>query len=228
MFLTFPTAGSHLELMNSLISDSGLPLENIVVVVTRKGVELPSGIGVIEDLASPNIQRWWNIGIDECVRRGATEVAVVNDDISLNEESLRRLGEALLSTGATVASPSRPPSRDGVYRKRLVPYSPRLWGCFWVLDATSTLRPDEDFVWWYGDSDLDIRARRDHAGVVNVNVFYEHHFPGQGTIRNSELQEQSNLDAVTYQRKYARMLTLTTYVNRIGKILGREWPGLQG
>lgn len=222
MFLTFPTAGSHPELMKSLIRDSGLPMENIVVVVTRKGVKLPPGIVVIEDLDVPNIQRWWNIGIEECVRRGATKVAVLNDDISLNEESLRRLGDALDRTGATVASPSRPPSKDGVYRKKLIPYSPRLWGCFWVLDATSPLRPDEDFVWWYGDSDLDIRARRDHAGVVNVNVFYKHHFPGQGTIQDPKLQEQSNLDSVTFQRKYARLITLTRYVNHIKKYFGRE------
>lgn len=219
MFLTFPTAGSHPELMNNLIRDSGLPMENIVVVVTRKGVKLPPGVVAIEDLDAPNIQRWWNIGIEECVRRGATRVAVLNDDISLNEESLRRLGDALDRTGATVASPSRPPSKDGVYRKRLIPYSPRLWGCFWVLDVTSSLRPDENFVWWYGDSDLDIRARRDHAGVVNVDVFYEHHFPGQGTIRDPKLQEQSNLDAVTFQRRYARLLTLTRYINHIRKIL---------
>lgn len=66
---------------------------------------------------------------------------------------------------------------------------------------------------------MDIRARRDHAGVVNVDVFYENHFPRQGTIRDPKLQEQSNLDAVTFQRRYARLLTLTRYLNHIGKIL---------
>jgi len=63
---------------------------------------------------------------------------------------------------------------------------------------------------------------------VNVNVFYEHHFPGQGTIRNPELQEQSNLDALTYQSKYARLLTLTRYWNSSIRVFSRKPPKIQG
>jgi len=215
LFLTLPTAGSHPDLLENLIQNSGLSRENVVIVVTKQGVNVPLGVTVMEDFGPPNIQRWWNVGIDECLRRGATQVAVLNDDISLNEHSIPALGAALVETGAAIASPSRPPTPDGLYKKSLIPYSPRLWGCFWVLDAKSTLRPDEKYVWWYGDSDLDIRARRDFGGVINVNVYFEHHFPGEGTGANPKLQEQSDRDAVTFQQEYARLLTLTRYVNRV-------------
>jgi hypothetical protein len=88
-----------------------------------------------------------------------------------------------------------------------------------MLDVSSDLRPDERYVWWYGDSDLDIRARRDHSGVVNVEVDYEHMYPGEGTAKSPELKAQSDKDAETFQLDYARMLTLTRWVNRITRMM---------
>lgn len=217
--MTVPTAGSHPELLNALIRSCGLPLENIVVVATRPGVETPSGVIVVEDFQSPNIQRWWNLGILEAQSRGASVVAVVNDDIRLGPSTLETLKQRMGETGATIASPSRPPTKDRLYRRPLVPYEPRIWGCLWMLDVSSNLRPDERYVWWYGDSDLDIRARRDHSGVVNVEVDYEHMFPGEGTAKSPELKAQSDKDAETFQLDYARMLTLTRWVNRITRMM---------
>jgi hypothetical protein len=221
LFMTVPTAGSHPELLNALIRDCGLPLENVIVVATRPGVETTPGVVIIEDFGSPNIQRWWNRGIEEAKTRGASAVAVVNDDIRLVPSTLETLKKRMWETGATIASPSRPPTKDRLYRRPLVPYEPRIWGCLWVLNVSSGLRPDERYVWWYGDSDLDIRARRDHSGVVNVDVGYEHMYPGQGTAKSTELQAQSDVDAETFQHDYARMLTLTRWYNRITNVLHR-------
>jgi hypothetical protein len=219
IFLTVPTAGSHPQLLNDLIADCGLPLENIIVVATRESVPLPKGVIVITDLGPPNIQRWWNRGIEEARARGASVVAVVNDDLRINAETLPKLTEALSTTKATIASPSRPPSKNKKYKRPLTPYSPRIWGCLWVLDATSTLRANENYVWWYGDNDLDIRARRDYGGVVNVDVYYEHLHSGEGTAKSSVLQGQSDIDAITFQKDYARLITLTSAENKILKLL---------
>jgi hypothetical protein len=221
LFMTVPTAGTHPELLDALVRDCGLPSSNIVVVTTVPGVHTPAGVIVAEDLGSPNIQRWWNRGIDESIRRGATAVAVVNDDIRVNAETLPLLHNALDTTGATIASPSRPPTPDGLYRRRLIPYEPRIWGCLWLLDVSSDLRPDERYVWWYGDSDLDIRARRNFRGVVNVPVEYEHMHPGVGTSKSKELQVQSDRDAQTFQEDYARILTLSRIVRRAKEVFGR-------
>jgi hypothetical protein len=217
--MTIPTAGSRPLLLNNLIRDSGLPLENIVVVVTKEGVEVPRGVVEILDLDPPNIQRWWNRGVEEATRRGATVVAVVNDDIKVSADTLPLLATALKQTGVTIASPSRPPSKDKKYGRPLIPYSPRIWGCLWVLDATSTLRANEKYVWWYGDCDLDIRARRDFGGVVNVHVDFEHLHSGEGTAKSPALLAQSDRDALTYQSEYARLISSTRVVTQLKRLL---------
>ena len=209
LFMTVPTAGSHPELLDAMIRDCGLPRENIVIIATATGVTVPEGCIVIEDLGPRNIQRWWTTGIEESKSRGAAVVAVVNDDIRLTPQTLPQLREALESTGATIASPSRPPRRDRRHRRPLVPYSPRIWGCLWLLDASSSLRPDPRYVWWYGDCDLDIRARRDFRGVVTRDVEYEHYYPGEGTGLSAELTAQTDKDAETFQQDHARLLTLS-------------------
>ena len=209
LFMTVPTAGSHPELLDALIRDCGLPPDNIIIVTTRTGVDLPPDVVRLEDLDPPNIQRWWNRGIGEAKRRGATSVAVVNDDITMTPQTLSTLQIRLIETGAAIASPSREPFPDGLHKRPLIPYEPRLWGSLWVLRLESGLLPDEDYVWWYGDCDLDIRARTRHGGVVLVPVEYKHLHPGEGTAKSPELQAQSDRDAQRFEAQYARMLRLS-------------------
>jgi len=188
LFVTVPTAGSHPELLAALVRDSGLPPTQIVVIVTRPGVDVPAGVVAIDDFGPLNIQRWWKTGIEEAAARGATAVAVINDDLRIGPGALQELHHALVETGATVATPSRPPRKDGIHRGRLIPYSPRIWGCLWMVDTASGLMPDPRYVWWYGDNDLDIRARRDHRGIVSVPVDYEHLHAGEGSGGSPELR----------------------------------------
>lgn len=207
LFMTVPTAGSHPDLLRALIDSCGLPRGQIVVVTTRAGVELPEGVVRIDDLEQPpNIQRWWRRGIEEAQARGATAVVVANDDLQVRPETFRELHAALIETGATIASPSRPEHPDGLHKGNLVPYEPRIWGCLWMVDVASGLRPDERYVWWYGDNDLDIRARRDYNGIVSVPVWYEHLHPGQGTSKSEALVAQSDRDAQTFEADYAGLL----------------------
>lgn len=207
LFMTVPTAGSHPELLRALIDDSGLPRERIIVVTTRIDIDLPDGVVRVDDLdLPPNIQRWWRRGIDEAQSRGATAVVVANDDLQVRPETFRELHAALIHTGATIASPSRPEFPDGLHKGDLIPYEPRIWGCLWMVDVASGLRPDERYVWWYGDNDLDIRARRDYNGIVSVPVWYEHLHPGEGTSKSSELVAQSNRDAQRFETDYADLL----------------------
>lgn len=221
LFMTVPTAGSRPALLSALIRDCGLPLNRIVIVATKPDVDLPDGLVVVEDFGPPNIQRWWAEGIAEAQRRGATSVAVLNDDIRVTPESLPTLAQALIDTGAAIASPSREPFRDGLHKRPLVPYEPRLWGSLWVLRVDSGLRPDQRYVWWYGDNDLDIRARRDHGGVVLREVEYEHLHPSEGTSSNPALVAQTDLDAQTFERQYARMLRLSRFLTRWQRRFGQ-------
>lgn len=214
LFLTIPTAGARPELLANLVRDCGLPREQIVLVATTPGVVLPAGVVRLDDHGPRNIQRWWARGITEAEVRGATTVAVVNDDISLNRDTLTTLEDAIVRTGAAIASPSRPPFKNGLHKRPLVPYKPRMWGSLWVLRLDSGLRPDERYVWWYGDNDLDIRARRHHGGVVLEEVEFDHLHPGEGTAKAPELQAQSDRDAQLFETQYARLLRTSRFVTR--------------
>lgn len=206
-FLTIPTAHSHPELLAGIIRDCSLPPEQIILVATRPDLDLPPGCVVIEDFGPPNIQRWWNLGIEEASHRGATAVAVLNDDLKIDLQTLPTLFAELERTNATIASPTRPDWGPGLYQdSNMLPYTPVIWGCLWVLNVQSDLRPDPSYVWWYGDSDLDIRARRDYSGIITADVYYEHYFPGEGTTSSKALQEQTNLDAATFEHNYKDLL----------------------
>ena len=215
LFMTVPTAGTRPALLTNLIRECGLPLENIVIVATRPGVEVPTGVRLVEDLRAPNIQRWWNRGIDEAQNGGATAVAVVNDDITLSPQTLPSLHHELIRTRAAIASPMRQEFGVGLHKRPLIPYEPRLWGSLWMLRLESGLRPDEKYVWWYGDNDLDIRARKSFGGVVSVDVEYSHHHPGEGTAANPELQAQSDRDGQHFESQYARLLRVSRLVRRL-------------
>ena len=220
LFMTVPTAGSRPQLLAELIRDCGLPAEQIVIVKTRPDVDLPDSVVVIDDHGAPNIQRWWRKGSEESARRGATHVAVLNDDIRLTIDTLPALHEAMSATGAAIASPQRPEFAIGLHRGRLVPYEPRLWGSLWMLRIDSGLLPDERYVWWYGDNDLDIRARRDHGGVVLVDVAYEHVHPSEATASNPNLVAQTDLDAQTFEMQYASLLRRSRFLTRWERRLG--------
>ena len=208
LFLVVPTANTRPQLLQDLARDSGVPPSRIILVTTKPDLEMPFGV-TVSDLGPPNIQRWWNRGIAEAERRGATLVAVANDDVRIHESTLPRMQRELGATGATIATPGRSEHRLGLHTRPLVPYSPRIWGSLWMLDLQSSLRPDPRYVWWYGDVDLDIRARRNFTGVVNVEVEWEHVLAGEGSKGNDYLEEQKTLDAQTFARDHWRLVQLS-------------------
>ena len=225
LFMTVPTAGAHPELLTALISDCGLPPERIVVVETAPGVEVPDGVVRVESFGPPRSQEWWTQGIDEAARRGATAVAVLNDDIRLTPQTLEALHAALLETGAAIASPSRPGIRDGVHKRPLIPYEPRLWGSIWVLNLATGLRPDTRYVWWYGDNDLDLRARRHHGGVVLVAVEYEHVHPSTATFQRPELLAIAAKDGERFEREHHWLLRISRLITKWRRKLSRPPKG---
>lgn len=212
--MTVPTAGTRRNLLDQLVTDSGLPREKIIIVTTKPGIDVPMGVCKVEDLGDLNIQRWWSRGIEYAERLGATQVAVVNDDVTIDRETLPLLSRALTSTGAAIASPSREPFGDGLHRGNLIPYEPRLWGSLWMLNLATGLRPNQAYRWWYGDNDLDIQARRHFGGVVLVPVTFEHHHPGERTGELTDLKELTDQDARLFEMQYRKLLKQSRMVQR--------------
>lgn len=154
-----------------------------------------------------NLSKIWNIGLD---RVAAAEqdngeeyvVAVFNDDLTLPKNIVQALAAAIMANDAA-ASFVAP---HGIIPKR-VDTDPwhlgnRMVGYAFALRGSAGLRADEDFLWWWGDSDLDLRARQ-AGGVVGIEApDLTHHDPNGFTNRNPGLYEQAGKDRETFLRKH--------------------------
>lgn len=166
---------------------------------------------VIHDAEQPpNIARFFNLLFDRCeklaLEAGAQQwdVAVVNDDalipagwLDLVTTALREHPTAVIAhTGGSSAPPFDEPylldeiSND---RWRMCPHA-------FVIRGEVGLRTDEQFRWWFQDTDLDWQARMT-GGVLGV--------PGPrvtNALANDttvgQLQEQARLDEAAFLAKW--------------------------
>lgn len=77
-------------------------------------------------------------------------------------------------------------------------------GSCWLLDTSHGIRPDEGYRWWYGDGDLDWRARRDGHGVVSVSCYFHHLHPNELTTTSPSLLELTYADAARWEKRCPR------------------------
>lgn len=195
VWVTVPTRGR--ETLVEAIDSTGVPRDRTVIVVTTPGVAAPEGCHVVEDFGEINIHRWWNAGIDYAAERGATHVLVINDDVVLNPGTTVR---ALLDemSSAAIASPGAGGVIQGWdFTSRVMD------GSCWLLDLSTGLRPDEGFRWWYGDNDLDRRARRDYGGVASIRCDFMHTRPNHLTATSPELQALADRDRERWEASCA-------------------------
>lgn len=224
---TVPTRGDHPELLEALVASCGIPRERVIVVRTAPDAGVPVGVTVIDDFGDLNIHRWWNRGIDRAVQLGATAVAVLNDDISLAEGALQELERRLDETGAVIATAGPSLRVYSGHRPRMRV----LTGSIWVLRASAPVRPDEGFRWFYGDDDLDVRARA-AGGVVTVPIAFEHRHAGKATDASPVLLALAEGDRRRYRRlhplhwSYRRMIERTQ--GRTGHAVRRMWRRVSG
>jgi hypothetical protein len=98
-----------------------------------------------------NIQQWWNTGLDACGDRAL----VLNDDVEARPEAIRAMFDTL-DTADLVFLAGRHPHAP----------TPLTGWCFGL--RPDVIRPDPQFVWFYGDDDLYRRAIRDELRVEMV------------------------------------------------------------
>lgn len=115
----------------------------------------------------PNLYRLWNIGFEAIHtgellpgRSGQWDVAVLNDDTLLPDGWADYVSGHLRTSTAAVAStfPFPHPGQamlktraDGNIGTRMCPHA-------FILRGELGLRADENFGWWWGDTDLDWQA----------------------------------------------------------------------
>jgi hypothetical protein len=170
----------------------------------------------------PNLYHMWNLGFDAIHlhaeaqvpgtgRRRLWDVAVLNDDtllpdgwadyVSANLRDPAAAGAAAASTYPFVhCQASEPPvwlkkNHDGNIGTRMCPWA-------FILRGEAGLRADENFGWWWGDTDLDWQACV--AGGVLL-------LPGPvpaNTLANSTtvgvLAEQAGRDGLYFAAKWGR------------------------
>lgn len=124
----------------------------------------------------PNISTMWNLGIDAAPKPSL--VAVLNDDAIVPGDWFWRVERGLLENRAVVGCMS---GVDRIYlqTEKSSPL-PRLSGFAFIINTDFDIRLDEQFQWWWGDTDLDYQARR-AGGMVVVPGEIDHRFPNGTT-----------------------------------------------
>jgi hypothetical protein len=131
--------------------------------VTSENVD-PLGPGhtlLIRDPEQPvNISRLWNVALEH-ISDAHRFVAFLCDDAIVPVGWFHTVSQAMLETGAA-AGASNP---DGGQHPHILKkmhdrdLGGRMCGWAFILDVTSGVKPDENFHWWWCDTDVDWQAR---------------------------------------------------------------------
>lgn len=170
-------------------------------------------VGVVSlPIDPPNISTLWNVGIAlvdagfHMTGAGAWDIAVLNSDVVIPPGWIEGLSTAMRSTPAVLAYPDQHGGREQVLHTKAEPIDlrQRITGFAYMLRGEAGLRLDEDLAWWYGDDDLDWRAREQGGALLVPGLPVEHRSPNVSTHERPELSAQAGLDRVTFQAKWGR------------------------
>lgn len=160
----------------------------------------------------PNISTLWNVGIalaDAGAHRMGAEawdVAVLNSDVVVPSGWIDGLSTAMRSTTAVLAYPDQHGGSEQILHWEPGPIDlrQRITGYAYMLRGEHGLRLDEDFAWWFGDDDLDWRARKQGGALLVPGLAVEHRCPNISTNERPELAAQAGRDRETFRRKWGR------------------------
>jgi len=177
LWLTIPTGGRD-QYLEDIVNNSGIPRERIVIVNTDAN-KLLEGVHNLWDFDEVNIHRWWNKGINFAKERGAKYVAVLNDDLALEDNPLNTIANAMEETKSAIGFP--------------YPHTGHICGYCYILNVETGLMPDESYRWWFGDNDLYLRSKK-FGGSVGVLAKVRHLHGNELTSINHKLLAQTEED----------------------------------
>lgn len=197
------------NLIHDLVESGGVRIVIVDTGYDRIKISHPN-VTVLQDHGPINIQRWWNTGLKHVygLQAGSDAeftVAVLNDDLRVPPGFVEQLDRNLNLDGRCAAACPAPGLRTmGWVIVDQGTVSPRMTGFAFALRGSLKLLADEQFVWWYGDNDLDWRARQ-LGGVIHVGGAwdgFQHLHPSSTTV--GELAEQAGRDRETFVAKWGR------------------------
>lgn len=196
-WLVVPTLGNRDHSLRPLLRDAGM-----ASVVVNTGSQPWCGDAIEIVACSPmNIQRWWNLGIDLAVRKGADVVVVVNDDVQAAPGALLELA-GWIESGEGAAPMLVWPDTPEHAKGRVT----GITGWCFALDPVR-IRPDESFAWWWGDNDLELRAYAmgGPAGALGVKVPDIRHLRTDFSY-DRDVSDLIEADRVTFTRRYPALM----------------------
>ncbi|MFD4596705.1 glycosyltransferase family 2 protein [Streptomyces sp. NPDC058464] len=166
----------------------------------------------------PNISKLWNLGLDWVAAdiqrlqdRGGSgwetwDVLVVNDDVVCPPDFVHTLGKRMRATGAAMAYPDQAGGSEEILHTEPgpVPLGQRITGYAFMLRGETGLRADESLAWWFGDDDLDWRARQQSGALLVPGIPVEHRAPDVQTNARPELVEQTRRDRETFINRWGK------------------------
>jgi GT2 family glycosyltransferase len=170
-------------------------------------------VGVVRiPIDPPNISTLWNVGIalaDAAAHRagaGRWDTAVLNSDVVVPAGWMDTLSTAMRSTTAVLAYPDQHGGTSTVLHTKAEPIDlrQRITGFAFMLRGEQGLRLDETLAWWFGDDDLDWRAREQGGALLVPGLAVEHRDPNRSTHARPELLAQTGRDRATFARKWGR------------------------
>lgn len=211
-FAIIPTKNRPGYLADCITSLTG-QVHTIIVVDngSTPAVEETGNIVVIShDEYPPNISRLWNLGLDlaadgaRLIHASEWDVLVVNDDVVCPPGLIDTLSSRMRATSAACAFPDQHDVGRPILHTEAkpVPARTRITGYCFLLRGETGIRADEDFVWWFGDDDIDARSRLAGGSLLVPGVKVEHRAPDAHTRADPVLSEQTNADHKTWQMKW--------------------------
>lgn len=223
-YAVMPTFGRPCfeESIKSIITQ----VDHSFVIQTADFIWTPGSlVSVIEDFERPkNISRWWNHGIRgarvHAALAGASawNVLVVNDDVIAPPHLVRHLTRALRHgwlegypdyeierETPVIAYPDNFVGDRYALNKTpgAVDLTTRMSGWCFMIKGESGLMADERFEWWYGDDDLDWRARIMGGSLMVPGCKVEHLYPTKSTAESAELTARTHVDRQLFERKWS-------------------------
>jgi len=139
-----------------------------------------------------NISHWWNLGISYIREKmfdveGEYTVAILNDDVILPDD-WQEVIEKAIKDGATGASGGRPSNPKAIQ------------GFAFMLNGRDDMSADERFVWWYGDTDLQLQCEQERGFTIVPGVDVPNLY---AFSTNKRFARQIHLDSLAFDKKWS-------------------------
>lgn len=208
------THNRHAELEQLLagLRANEIPVHQIVVIDNASDMPVRSDLGITlvrDGEQPPNLSRLWNVGLDYVADQARGDdyvVAVLNDDLLVPPDLMRKLTAAMDRTGAALAYPNQFGHAAEILHVAPAPVdlTTRIVGFCFALRGSAEVRADERLRWWYGDDHIDWTARMRGGAVMVADVTVTHLHPNENTHTRPELAQQAGLDRGTFAAIWGR------------------------